>query len=291
MHLFTRLLKLVGYLVATAVVAFAGYVILMSSGMFYEPDSFVEFADNPDRRDDAGPILVVGGTKGTGLEIVKELLALGEEVVVSVRPTSNTAALDSLGVDTVVMDALEREQVFAAANGRDYRAIISTVGTSSTDLPERRNALQSLLYGQVVMDPNARPDFIGNRNVTDAAIAAGIKRMILITVIGAGDSDMAVPIPARRGHNAVTPLKTQAEDYLRASGLEYTIIRPGGLGPRNLAETGQAKLTEDANTYSYLGRRDLALLTIAALYDSQTIGKTYTAYDPERRWLWKLFID
>jgi uncharacterized protein YbjT (DUF2867 family) len=291
MHIFSKLFKLIGYLVVTAVVIFSGYVILMSSGMFYEPDSFVEFVDNPDQRDGAGPILIVGGTKGTGLEIVKELVATGEDIVVTVRQTSNTTALESLGVNTVVMDALERDQVFAAANSRDYRAIISTLGTSASDLPKRQNALASLLYGPVLMDPNSRPDFIGNRNVIDAAIAAGINRMILITVIGAGDSATAVPIPARRSHNTVTPLKTQAEDYLRASGLDYTIIRPGGLGPRNLAYTGQAKLTEDAETYSYLGRRDLALLTIAALYDSQTIDKTYTAYDPERRWFWKLFVD
>jgi uncharacterized protein YbjT (DUF2867 family) len=291
MQIFNRLLKLIGYLAVAAVAVFAGYVILMSSGIFYKPDSVVEFVDNPDQRDDAGPILIVGGTKGTGLEIVKELVATGEDVVVTVRATSNTTALESLGVDTVIMDALERDQVFAAANSRDYRAIISTLGTSTSDLPKRRNPLESLLYGPVLMDPNSRPDFIGNRNVTDAALAAGIKRMILITVIGAGDSATAVPIPARRSHNSVTPLKTQAEDYLRASGLDYTIIRPGGLGPRNLAYTGQAKLTEDAETYSYLGRRDLALLTIAALHDSQTIDKTYTAYDPERRWFWKLFID
>jgi uncharacterized protein YbjT (DUF2867 family) len=291
MHIFSRILKLIGYLVVTVVVIFLGYVILMSSGMFYDPDSFVELVDNPDQHDDARPILIVGGTKGTGLEIVKELVATGQDVVVTVRKTSNTTALDSLGVNTVVMDALERDQVFAAVRSQDYRAIISTLGTSTSDLPERRNALKSLIYGQVVMDPNSRPDFIGNRNVTDAALAAGIERMILITVIGAGDSATAVPIPGRRSHNTVTPLKTQAEDYLRASGLEYTVIRPGGLGPMKLAYTGQGKLTEDAEAYSYIGRRDLAVLTIAALNDPQTIDKTYTAYDPERRWFWRLFLD
>ncbi len=125
----------------------------------------------------------------------------------------------------------------------------------------------------------------------DAARAAGVKRFVLVTVIGAGDSADAVPLPARRGHNDVIPLKNQAEDYLRASGLDYTIIRPGGLGPRNLAETGTAKLTEDAKSFSYMGRTDLAKLTVAALGDPTTIDKTFTSFDSSRLHLWNLFID
>lgn len=55
--------------------------------------------------------------------------------------------------------------------------------------------------------------------------------------------------------------------------------------------TGMAKLTEGPKAFSYLGRTDLAQLTLDALGDSATIGKVYTAYDPSRRYLWKLFID
>jgi uncharacterized protein YbjT (DUF2867 family) len=287
MRIFSWLFKAIAVLAAAGVVAIVAYVFLMS-GIFHTPRSFFQPAAYQPPRD---TILIVGGTKGTGLEIVKQLVARKQPVVVTVRASSNTEALEALGVETVVMDALDPEQVRAAVSQRPYAAIVSTLGTSSRDLPSRQNTLQGLIKGQTRMDPNKRPDFIGNRHVIDAAVEAGIRRFIFITVIGAGDSAQGLPWLARRGHDEVIPLKTQAEDHLRRSGLDYTIIRPGGLGPRNLAATGTAKLTEDPEAFSYMGRTDLAFLTLDSLGDSRTIGKTYTAYDPSRRYLWRLFID
>ena len=287
MRVLKAILKSISYIAVAGVLALAVYVFLMS-GIFHKPESFVETGSYQPA---GGRILVVGGTRGTGLEVVKKLKAMGEEVVVTVRLTSNTEALDELGIETVVMDALIPEQVQAAVTEGNFSAIVSTLGTSASDLPVRSNPLKGLIFGQTKMDPNKRPDFVGNRSLVDAASAAGIERFVLVTVIGAGDSADAVPWPARRGHNDVTPLKTKAEDYLRDSGLAYTIIRPGGLGPRNLAATGTARLTEDAKSFSYMGRGDLAELTIAALGDPATSGKTYTSYDPSRLYLWDLFID
>lgn len=280
-------LKLVSSLLLIGLVVLATYVVMMS-GMFHTPASFYDFRayQTPE-----GPVLVVGATQGTGLEVVRELRARGQAVVVTVRPTSNTAALDELGVEKVVMDAMDEPQVRAAIVPGRYSAIISTMGTAARDLPERRSPLMSIFKGQVEMDPNKRPDFIGNRHLIDAARDAGIRRFVFVTVIGAGDSAEAVPLPARASHDAVTPLKTQAEDYLRASGLDYTIIRPGGLGPRVLAATGKARLTEDVGSFSYMSRIDLARLVVGALGDPATIGRTYTAWDPERLHLWNLFID
>jgi uncharacterized protein YbjT (DUF2867 family) len=87
----------------------------------------------------------------------------------------------------------------------------------------------------------------------------------------------------------VTALKTRAEDHLRASGIDYTIIRPGGLG--DVKETGTAVLTEDTKAFSYIARDDLATLAVAALGDASTIGKAYSAYDPSRKVIWKMFND
>ncbi len=287
MRLLRNIARFLSWIVAAGVVALAGYVVMMS-GMFHTPGSFHDFQAF---QAPSGPVLVVGATQGTGLEVVRELLARDLNVVATVRATSNTTALDTLGVATVVMDVQDEQQVRAAITPGTYSAIISTVGTAARDLPERRNVLSSLIKGQVKMDPGKRPDYVGNRNLVDAARDAGIRRFVLVTVIGAGNSAGGVPLPARSGHDAVTPLKTQAEDHLRASGLDYTIIRPGGLGPRVLAATGQARLTEDAASFSYMSRIDLARLVVDALGDPTTIGRTYTAWDAERLHLWNLFID
>lgn len=209
-----------------------------------------------------GPVLIFGGTRGTGLEIVRKLRERGESVTVAVRSTSNTSELQKLGVNTVVADALDADQVNAAVASGNFAAVISTLGTARGE-------------------KHKRPDFVGNRNVIDATKAAGVKRFVFITVIGAGNSAEAAPGFSKRFLAEVIALKTQAEDHLRASGLDYTIIRPGGLG--DVPTTGTAVLAEDPEAFSFIGRTDLADLAVQALGDPATVGKTYSAYDPSRK--------
>ncbi len=80
------------------------------------------------------------------------------------------------------------------------------------------------------------------------------------------------------------PLKTRAEEELRASGLDYTIIRPGGL--RSGRQTGNGVLSEDREAYGYIFREDLSELLVSVLDDESTIGKTLAAVDANRRFPW-----
>jgi uncharacterized protein YbjT (DUF2867 family) len=260
------MLRILGYLVLTFVLLVVAYVFVLS-GSSHQPERV--HIPAPYLRP-GGPILVFGGSRATGLEIVRQLRERGEAVTVAVRSTSNTDALKALGVQVVVADALDAQQVRAAFASGTYKATISTLGTTRGDQAKR-------------------PDFIGNRNVMDAARAAGVQRFIFITVVGAGDSRDTAPLPARTALKEVIALKTQAEEHLRASGLDFTIIRPGGLG--DVKATGKAVLAEDPQAFSYIARADLAALAIEALGDPATIGKTYAAWDPERRVLWNMFRD
>ncbi len=258
------------------------------SGAFHKPASLHEMAEF---RAMPGPVLVVGATQNTGLDVVRELQRRGQSVVASVRATSNTAALDALGVEKIVFDAMDERQVRDAIVPGRYSAVVSTIGTAARDLPERRGFVQRLVEGRAKVDPAIRPDYVGNRNVMEAAKAAGVRRFVFVTVIGTGDSRDAVPSMARRGLGEIIPLKEQAEEHLRASGLDYTIIRPGGLGRSDLAATGTARLVEDPASFSYISRADLAGLVVGALGDPATIGHTYTAWDRSRLNVWNVFID
>lgn len=260
------MLKIAGYTVLTLVVLVAAYVFWLS-GSSHKPTSLRAASGYTSP---GGPIIVFGGNRATGLDIVRKLRERGESVTVAVRPSSDTRELTAIGVDTVVANALDAEQVQAAFAGKSYVAVISTLGTARGD---QKN----------------RPDYVGNRNVIDTAKMNGVKRMVFITVIGAGNSRESAPAPSRRFLAEVIDLKTQAEDHLRASGLEYTIIRPGGLG--DVKATGTAVLTEDPQSFSYISRADLADLAVQALGDPAAANKTYTAYDPSRRTLWKMFND
>jgi len=260
------LLKWIGGLLAIGIVTIVAYVFWFSASS-HDPSRVHRFDGY---RNASGPVLVFGGTRGTGLAIVKELRSRGESVTVAVRASSKTSALEELGVDLVVADALDFETVESAVRSKAFSAVISTLGTSPGDKARR-------------------PDFVGNRHVTDAAKGAGIRRMLLVTVIGAGDSAVAAPLPSRRILAEVTALKTQAENHLRESDLDYTIIRPGGLTDGE--SSGRAFLAEDPETFSYIARTDLATLVVDALGDPTTIGKIYSAYDPTRKTMAAMFID
>lgn len=55
-------------------------------------------------------VIVFGGNRATGLEVVKSLVARGEKVTVMVRPTSEVTELKALGVNLVEGDAMNAEQ-------------------------------------------------------------------------------------------------------------------------------------------------------------------------------------
>ena len=276
------LIRIIGGLIALILMVVVLYSAAMS-GAWYTPEPVLEAtAYNPP----AGKILIIGGTRGTGLEIVKQLLDKGEDVTVMVRKTSNVDALNELGVKQVIGDAMVKSQVQTAVGSDSYRTIISTLGTSASDLPIRRGVVERLLKGGTTMDPNKRPDWIGNRHVIDAAVASGVERFLFITVIGTGKSYEGLPEMARQVTGGATPLKEKAEEYLRESGMDYTIIRPGGL--TNGPILGAARLTEDYMAFSFISRSDVARLTLEALGNNETIGKTYTSWDPERDQIWNL---
>jgi uncharacterized protein YbjT (DUF2867 family) len=252
-----RVLRFLLWTVVAIVVLVAAYVFLLS-GSFHRPaDRYVPTA----YAGPVGPVIVFGGNKGTGLEIVRQLRAHGEAVTVVVRRSSDTRELKPLGVTLVVADALHPAEVRTAFAANVFRAVVSTLGSSRP--------------GEV------RPDFDGNRNVIDAARAAGVPRMVLVSVIGAGDSAGSAPFPMGSVLKDVIAIKTRAEDYLKASGLAYTIVRPGGLGSGH--PSGAGYLTEDRQAFSYIERSDLAALVVAALGSPTAVGRTFAAYDPTHR--------
>lgn len=204
-------------------------------------------------------ILLFGASQRTGLEIAKILVGRGEAVTAFVRPTADTKALQEIGVTLVTGDALDADAVDAAFATSNFRAAISTIGGSRKD--------------------THRPDPGTTINITDAAQRHGVKRVLLVTMIGAGDSRSVLSEQVLKFLGTVAELKTQAEDYLMGSGLESTVLRPGGM--HSDPATGTAVRTEDHSAMGIINRADLAAVVIECLDDDATIGKIYHAVDPE----------
>jgi len=202
-------------------------------------------------------VLLFGAARGTGLEAAKILVAAGHPVTAFVRPSSDRSALEVLGVGLVTGDVLDAAAVEAAFASGPFDAVVNTIGG-------RRG--------------EPRPDFDGVKNIVDAARAAGVERMVLVTAVGAGDSRDTLAPKAWEVLGPVIELKTKGEDYLIDSGLRYTILRPGGMNSD--PATGTAILTEDHTAMGTITRADLARLVVDCLEDENSVGRIFHAIDP-----------
>jgi uncharacterized protein YbjT (DUF2867 family) len=204
-------------------------------------------------------VLLFGATQRTGLEVARILSARGEAVTAMVRASSDTAGLAPLDVTLVTGDGLDAEAVERAFSSGQFRAAISTIGGSRKE--------------------PRRPDVDSTKNIVDAAKGHGVNRVLLVTAIGAGDSRPVLSDNAWKFLGPVIELKTQAEAYLMDSGLDATILRPGGM--QSEAPTGTAIKTEDHTVMGIINRSDLATLVVECLDDASTIGKIFHTVDPD----------
>ena len=202
-------------------------------------------------------VLVFGGTRGTGLEIIKILTGRGEDVTAFVRPTSDLSQLEPLGVTLFTGDALEAASVKAAFEAGSYRAVISSLGSRRGDSPV---------------------DDVGTINVAEAAKASGVNRMLMVSSIGAGESRTAILFFVRWILGDALERKTTAENHLKASGLNYTIIRPGGLGDG--PATGTSVLSDDEQSFEWgeIPRAEVARLLVQAFDDPNSANTIYHAF-------------
>ena len=213
----------------------------------------------------AGGIMVFGGTGKLGLEVVKQLLAHHEKVTVLARASSDTKALKALGVDIVTGDALDPESLKQAFTSAPFRAAISVLGGHGGDY---------------------RVDGDGNKNIIDATKKACVTRLIVVSSVGAGDSSGVPPWFVRSYLKDYFAAKTVAEDFLKASELDYTLVRPGLL--LDSAKTGEPALVAASPAFGGITRADLGKLVAGVLEDKSTFKKVLAAIDSKRTGLWAL---
>jgi len=207
-------------------------------------------------------ILIFGGTSGTGLAAAQVLAGRGDAVTVAVRESSDTAALKAAGAKTVLTDVFSSGRIREAfASGNFDAVVISLSGQRGDDL---------------------RADREGAINIIDVARELGVKRVLMVTGIGCGDSRGAVAPKVIEVLGAVLDAKAVAEDHLMASGLAWTILRPGGL--TNDPASGTAIRSTDRNTMGVANRADVGALVVECIDDPDSAGEIYATVDPEIKW-------
>eukprot|EP01041_Mallomonas_annulata_P006505 gene6505-13134_t len=208
------------------------------------------------------PVFVAGGSNGVGLEVIKQLSAMGTPVRALVRRTESKEMLEKLpGVICTIGDALDESSVQSTMDG--CVAAVTTLGGKDPD--GKRSA-----------------DYAGNSNVVEQAGILGVERIILVTSLGCGKTKGAVSEQTYKLLEDALVAKDKAERDLRMyTNLDWTIIRPGGL--KSDPATGKAILTEDITAAGVINRADVAALVIKALgSNGLCTRKELTAIDPSQ---------
>jgi uncharacterized protein YbjT (DUF2867 family) len=216
-----------------------------------------------------GAVLVFGGTGKLGAEIVKLLVASGDDVTVFVRPTSDKSALAGLKVDYAVGDMLDDASVGAAFDAKRYRAVIdASANRASSGAPNREDRNSKGFYA-AIMRPMAKH-----------AKRTGVSQFILHGSVLAGENIDLFPQFAFLKGSGTLKDKGEAEDILAASGVPYTIIRHGRVpdDPQPPA-TGNAILSSNQALFGDVTRADLAILTLDALDNPARMNKVFHAWD------------
>jgi uncharacterized protein YbjT (DUF2867 family) len=194
-------------------------------------------------------VVVAGGHGQIALRLLELLAARGDRARGLIRNPDHAGDLEAVGAEAVVCDMEDEQNLSPYVEGAE--AVIFAAGAGAGSGPERKRTVD---LGAAV-------------KLIYAARARGIRRYLMVSSIGADDPGS--------GSDEMRPYleaKHDADEALAASGLDFTIVRPG-------------RLTDDAGTgliaagselpRGDVPRDDVAATLAAALALDQTVGKTF----------------
>jgi putative NADH-flavin reductase len=202
-------------------------------------------------------VLIIGASKGIGLETTRLALEGGHDVRALAR-SAGGIDISTPNLEKVRGDALNSEDVEAALDRVDV--VIQTLGVS----------LGSLFRPVHV--------FSGATRILVAAMTArAVRRLICVTGFGAGDSQSSISclqrIPFQLVFGRAYRDKSLQEHLIKESSLDWTIARPGVLtkGPR----TGSYKILEEASQWrnGTISRLAVADFLVRQIVDRSYVGK------------------
>jgi uncharacterized protein YbjT (DUF2867 family) len=200
-------------------------------------------------------IALFGATGGTGRLVLTQALAQGYEVKALARKPEGLAQAQGSGdpghLTVIAGDVLDPTPVNACIHGTE--AVICVLGTR----------------------PGATPiEAAGTAVILAAMQQQGVRRLIAVTSLGVGDSKDQIPLVFRLVMQLtlkkIMAAKEEQERLIMASGIEWTIVRPGGLtdGP----QTGSYRSGLDKSiTAARISRADVADFVLRQLTDERFV--------------------
>ncbi|MFC9434409.1 SDR family oxidoreductase [Nocardia sp. NPDC057030] len=193
-------------------------------------------------------ILITGATGTIGSEIVRQLAARGEQVRALTRDPAR-AQLPA-GVEVVRGDYHDPASITAAATGVDAAFIVGVLGPEYVD---------------------------ADRTLIITARDAGVRRIVKLSAIGTGEDRVG----------RVGAWHLPGERAVRASGVEWTILRPSSFASNTLSWADAIRNGQPVPSMTGTGQqgvidpRDVSAVAVAALLSSGHAGRIYTLTGPE----------
>jgi uncharacterized protein YbjT (DUF2867 family) len=206
-----------------------------------------------------GELVAVAGASGrTGKHVVEQLAASGYKVRALVRDVDKAKGMFPAGVTIVAADVRDVASLRAALKGARY--VVSSIGAGGTGQIEAGNGPEEI-------------DNLGVANLAKVAKAARVKQVVLVSS-SAVTKHVDYPVAFMR---PILFAKLKGEDALRASGVPYTIVRPGGL----IDEPGgrlPVAFAQGDQTTGRIPLADVATVCLAALGRKSAMGKTFEIF-------------
>jgi len=212
-----------------------------------------------------GVVVVAGATGQTGKLCVEKLVDSGTPTRALVRSREKAADLPA-GVEIAVADTADRQAVRHALEG----ATALIIATSARPLMREGGRGPQDMYYPEDGTPE-KVDYQGQVNLIEAAKEAGVKKVVLISSIGVTNPDHMLN---KIGNGRILDWKLKSEDHLRASGLDYTIVRPGHLEGQNHPPRTLVVGTGDT-LQGAVSREQVADVCLAALRSPAARNKTF----------------
>ena len=197
-------------------------------------------------------IVIAGGHGKIALLLSARLAQAGRTPVGLIRSSTQAADLADVGAASVVIDleAATVDELAAVLEGAD--AVVFAAGAGAGSTAERKLTV----------------DRDGAILLADAAQAAGVRRMIVISAIAADEFDAA----SDDVFQVYLRAKSEADAHVRASNLDWTIVRPGSLtddDPTGLIDVGETVLPGS------ITRADVAAVVHELLDGQLAVGRQF----------------
>jgi len=182
-------------------------------------------------------ILVAGSHGQIGQRLIKAIAESDHSSVAMIRSAGQAPEMTGLGAHETVVADLEGD-CGDALKGVD--CVIFTAGSGGHTSSEKTDTV----------------DREGAISLIDQAVRHGVRRFLLVSSINADTPENG---PESMQHYFAA--KKAADDRLKASGLDYTVLRPGKL--TDDAGTGQVALEESLGRQGEVTRDDVAAVLLA----------------------------